>query len=322
MSKIIVVTGQTATGKTEFAQKLAEQYDGELINCDSRQIYRGLDIVTGKDLTDTKFHLKETKGNFNIGYYLLDGKTKIWLYDIVNPDQTFSAADYSLCALSVIKDIIKRGKTPILVGGTYLYIYYLLYQVKETHFDPDWKLRKNLESKTIKELQSILIQKNNKFFESLNRSEKSNPHRLIRKIELLSAGITPANVLNIPDSYSLSEKLQLKTIEIDFYGFYYLEKSNLEKTIKSRIIKRWKQGAILELKKILSENFTMDDSGLRSIGYKQIYDYIFAGISYEQILQVWLTKELQYAKRQYTFMKRDSHIKWKAVDSKNILLDF
>src|SRR3989344_2796407 len=104
---MIVITGQTATGKTDLALKLSKKHNGELINFDSRQIYRYLDIITGKDLPVSQIHL----------------------YDIVTPDQYFSSFDYALRAEEIIKNVINRGKTPILVGGTYLYLKHLLYGI-------------------------------------------------------------------------------------------------------------------------------------------------------------------------------------------------
>src|SRR3989338_8760356 len=97
---LFLITGQTATGKTSYALKLAQEHNGELINCDSRQIYKHLDIITGKDLTNKTFHSVHKIDTFDIGYYELP--TKIWLYDVVDPKDPFSSFDYQRCALYVI----------------------------------------------------------------------------------------------------------------------------------------------------------------------------------------------------------------------------
>ena len=142
---MIIITGQTATGKTKLALELAKKYDGELINFDSRQIYKYLDIITGKDIP----------------------KTKIWLYDIVTPDQYFSSFDFVKLVTPIIEDIKKRNKTPILVGGTYLYLKHLLYGIDDNNSPPDFKLRKKLNDKSVEYLQKMLIKLNKNIFENL-----------------------------------------------------------------------------------------------------------------------------------------------------------
>jgi tRNA dimethylallyltransferase len=134
---MLIITGQTATGKTQLALQYAQKYNGELINCDSRQIYQDLDLVTGKDLEEKKFYRLEKINQFQIGYYLLSyAKTPIpvWLYDVVAINHYFSSFDYRQLALKVITNIIARKKTPILIGGSYLYLYHLLYQINTIRF--------------------------------------------------------------------------------------------------------------------------------------------------------------------------------------------
>src|SRR3989338_10142578 len=130
--EIIIITGPSATGKTALALSLAQKYDGELVNFDSRQIYKKLDIITGKDIDN------------------------VWLYDIVDPKEYFSSFDYARRAITIIKDITDRKKVPILVGGTYLYLYHLLYQVETESIPPNSKLRKKLNAQTISKLQQKL----------------------------------------------------------------------------------------------------------------------------------------------------------------------
>ncbi|MFN4213105.1 MAG: tRNA (adenosine(37)-N6)-dimethylallyltransferase MiaA, partial [Microgenomates group bacterium] len=227
--KLIIITGQTATGKTklalEYAKNPPEGGEGELINCDSRQIYKYLDIITGKDLKkNSKLKTQNSKpqliiskriNNFEIGFYPISSdsnqfqlistdfnrfqpiiinqcqqfSTKIWLYDIVDPKQPFSSFDWKKCAQIVIDDIIKRGKIPIIVGGTYLYLKHLLYGVETENIKPNWQLREKLAKKSVEQLQEILKNLSPRLFNQLNQSDKNNPHRLIRKIEI-------ANYLN------------------------------------------------------------------------------------------------------------------------------
>ncbi len=290
--KLFIITGQTATGKTNYAIRLARQYKGELINCDSRQIYKGLDIITGKDIPIS---------------------TKIWLYDIVDPKQYFSSYDYVSCALPVIKDIISRGKTPIIVGGTYFYLFHLLYEVTTQHIKPDWKLRNNLNNKPVLKLQKMYKDLDLQSFHLLNNSDKNNPQRLIRKIEILKTSSSmPLNSFGIPKEIALSKKLGID-IQIEYRGFYYKNTADLLTNIKDRVEKRIKNRAIGEVKQLLKEGYSENDPGLKTIGYTQIIEYLKGKITKKQAVENWISKELQYAKRQYTFMKKDPHIVWREI---------
>lgn len=290
--KIIIITGQTATGKTKFALELAEKYNGELINCDSRQIYKRLDIIAGKEF----------------------GSSKIWLYDIVDPKQYFSSYDYTQYALGVIKDILNRGKTPIVVGGTYLYLYHLLYSIETENIPPDWELRKQMESKTVKELQKMLSEINVQVFNRLNISDRNNPQRLIRKIEIATYLRGSTNLAEGRlNEISLKEKIGIKNLIIKLIGLRFEDKNKLQQAVQKRVKERLKNGAIDEVKKLLHDGYTETDPGLKTIGYKQLIDYLRGRLTKEDAIQQWITKELQYAKRQYTFMKKDPHIKWRIV---------
>ena len=134
MEKIIIITGQTATGKTKLATEYAQKYNGELINADSRQVYKYLDVVSGKDLD-------------------IINRIPIHLYDVCDPKQPFSSHEWVELAKQTITDLINHGKTPIIIGGTYFYISHLLYDIETTGVKPDWKLRKKLNQKPVTELQ-------------------------------------------------------------------------------------------------------------------------------------------------------------------------
>jgi len=154
--KLLVICGPTATGKTALAAALAKKFDGELISADSRQVYRGMDIVTGKDRPDVP----------------------IWLYDVVNPDEEFSVSHWVRLANNAIADIQKRNKLPIVVGGTGLYIHALLNPLETIDIPPNRRLRKKLQSMTAHELQKMISRGD------MNQSDWNNPRRLIRKIEI------------------------------------------------------------------------------------------------------------------------------------------
>ncbi len=276
---MIIITGQTATGKTKLGEDLAKKYNGELVNCDSRQIYKYLNIITGKDIPKTKIHL----------------------YDIVTPDQYFSSFDYVKEAQKVIKDIKKRSKTPIIIGGTYLYLKHLIYGF-DTEAPPNFKLREKLNKKTVKKLQKILKKLNPKVFEGLNNSDINNPRRLIRKIEIEKS----------PSQNRREQKFLFPT-RFNLIGLRYKNKEKLKQAIKNRVEKRLKQGAIEEVKSLLKKGYKKTDPGMKTIGYKQIIDYLEGSISKEQAITKWITAEVRYAKRQMTFMKKDKNIKWRLI---------
>lgn len=312
--KVILITGQTATGKTERALELAAEQKGELLNCDSRQIYKHLDLISGKDLTNNDFHEIKKQGSYSIGYYTFDtpSRPKLWLYDIISPKDTFSSFDYQICALPLIKTILNKGKTPIIVGGTYFYFYHLLYDVETEHIQPNWELRKQFEKASVKELQKELQNINLKLFHQLNESEQANPQRLIRKIEI---SMKNANYeqQKLQSSMTLSRKLGIPDLEIEYQGLRYKDKDAELKSIQKRVDKRMKEGSVEEVEQLLNMGFTATDPGMKTIGYQQMILYLQGTYSKEEMLQTWITKEIQYAKRQFTFMKRDANITWREV---------
>ncbi len=292
MNKVIIVTGQTAAGKTSSAADLAKRNNGEIVNADSRQVYKKLDIITGKD------HPKNIR---------------VWLYDIVDPKEYFSSYDYVRKALPLIKKLLENGKTPVIVGGSYLYLKHLLYDVETENIPPDWQLRKRLENKPITELQAILTAINNTTIQQLNNSELNNPQRLIRKIEIAKA-VQPTRLYRHEfNTITLGDKLHIKNLNLRFIGLRFKDKEKLREKISQRVEKRLKNGAIDEVKKLLAEGYTENDPGLKTIGYQQIIKYLKGEITKDEAVKQWTFKEIQYAKRQYTFMKKDSNIVWKEI---------
>ena len=293
MKKILVITGQTATGKTKLALEYAHKLNGELLNFDSRQIYKFLDIVTGKDLEEIKEY-----------------KIPVHLLDLVSPDEPFSSFDFVKRAQQVIEDIWGRKKTPILVGGTYLYLKHLLYG-QDIKIPPDEKLRKKLEKKSVTELQETLLHYYIKMKSKpeINNSDWNNPRRLIRKIEILTA-------LRKLNKGSTSEVGRSRSSDVKFgrlkiIGLRHKTKESLIMAITERVEKRLAQGAMNEVKKILDMGYKKTDPGLQTIGYKQLISCIEGALTLEQAKIEWINKEVQYAKRQYTFMKGDKNILWK-----------
>ncbi|MCA9372395.1 hypothetical protein KC726_05925 [Candidatus Woesebacteria bacterium] len=303
---IFCITGQTATGKTRKAIELADEYNGELINCDARQLYRGIDIVTGKDLdlTTHTYNLWKQVENVSLGYYRLKGETgtKLWLYDAVDLTRPFSAYEYRTFVLTIMKEIIDCGKAPIVVGGTYFYMHNLLYGSVDERIEPDWKLRKKLEKRNVVELQNLLKKLDARLFKNLSKSEQYNRQRLIRRIE---KRMQPTKKI-----FSQSLKDVFPTNKVLVLGMKHATREETMKRVEVRVRKRIRMGAIEEIQKFLSKGYIKNDPGLKTIGCTQIIKYLQGETTREEMEREWITKEVQYAKRQLTFMKRDKHIEW------------
>ena len=296
--KIVIVTGPSATGKTNLALQYAKKYDGELVNFDSRQIYKKLDIITGKD--------KQIISNFK---FLISNY--IWLYDLVDPKEYFSSFDFVQRAITVIKDIIDRKKVPILVGGTYLYLYHLLYKIETENIPPSLLLRQKLNTETVAKLQDKLREVDTHLFQNLNESDKQNPQRLIRKIEI--ASFYKKKGVKVPTKMQFLFNNFFKDKEIEFIGLTYKNREDIFKAIKIRVDKRLKEGAIDEVRSLLAEGYNEHDPGMKTIGYQQIIRYLKGKMTKQQAIDEWTRKEFQYTKRQLTFMKKDPNIVWRYV---------
>jgi len=281
---LLLLSGPTATGKTSLALKLAKKFNGELISADSRQIYRGLDIGTGKD------HPKNTK---------------IHLIDIVDPSESFSVAQYQILALAKIRDIQSQGKLPIVVGGTGLYLDSLISPNTQTFsIKPNNFLRFFLNRFPLKLLQLTLrllsatgrsaFGGDLQTFKHLNNSDKNNPRRLIRKIEILL-------LKRVKTPPSLSR-------EGMGVGFNYLHlsltapNSFLFSKINNRIQERLNNGLLKEIKKLL-KHYSWSDPGLNTLAYKEFRPYFQQKDSLENCLARWRSDEHAYARRQKTWFK-------------------
>ena len=293
MKKLLVVCGPTATGKTNLALKLAEKFDGEIISFDSRQVYIGMDIGTGKDVKGAKLQN---------GFYLADG-VKIWLYDLVNPDYKFSVADYLIAAKKVIKITWQGEKLPILVGGTGFYIQALLKGLDSLGVSPDWELRKKLGTLGLPELQKRLGKLDFQRWQEMNKSDRQNPRRLIRAIEIalnkkegLKQKGLKANVLKIGLKTSLSKLYNL---------------------VDQRVEQRVKEGVEEEIKALVRKGYHFKNSVLGStIGYKEWQSFFEGRKSREEVVKDWKNSEHGYVRRQQTWFRKDKQIRWFDISGK------
>jgi len=275
--KLVVVLGPTASGKTELAIKLAKKFNGEIVNADSRQVYKGMDIGTAKP---TK---KEMKG---VPHHLLD---------IASPKRKFTVAQYRKLALKAIEKIQKRRKIPILVGGTWFYIRAIVDGIVIPEVPPDWKLRKRLEKKSPEELYKILKKLDPKRAKTI---EKENPRRLIRAIEICKKiGKVPPLKFN-PLPYPVL-----------MIGIKRTEKELMER-IRKRFFEWLKRGLILEvinLRKMGVSFKRIEEFGMH---YREIARYLQGKISEKEMIENSIKEIQDYAKKQLNWFKKDKRVKW------------
>ena len=314
MNKLLVICGPTATGKTALALHLAQKFGGELISADSRQVYRGLDIGTGKDIpTNFKFQISNFKLNQKkIGYYT-DGKTKIWGVDLVDPNEDFSVADFVRFTIPVVESIWRKQKLPIIVGGTGLYIRSLVQFLPDIFHTRDPKLRAQLETSSVEELQKEMKQKSPHRWQKMNHSDQNNPRRLVRALEIVQT-----------QTESLQKKSELKkyqqfTLTVDPLVFgLTVPKEILEQRIYARIKKRMKQGELEELKKLLRNGYSWDLPAMSATGYRVWKAYFEKKTSLEKIITAWEIEERNYAKRQITWFKKEAYVRWYEATSSTL----
>ncbi len=311
--KITAITGQTASGKTGHALRQAVERNGELVNFDARQVYKKLDIITGKDFTSNNFTKVTGMDGYDIGYYTIDyagSAIRVWLYDMADPKTAVSSYDFARCAQAVLRILKKEGKTAILVGGTYLYLYQLLYGT-ETEVSPDQKLRDRLQGLPVEALRKELAAIDPDIVQRLNNSDRSNPQRLIRKIEIAARYRTLGQLVPLEMKYVLKDEYRDPPVEIT--GIAFSDRSAVRDAITLRVRKRLEQGALDEVRKLLEAGYTPHDPGMKTIGYAQLIRHLAGEISFDEAVGLWTTAEVQYTKRQLTFMKKDPHIGWISV---------
>jgi tRNA dimethylallyltransferase len=279
MNKLLVICGPTGTGKTRLGILLAKKFDGEIVSADSRQVYKNMDIGTGKAWGE------------NI---------KIWGYDLVSPKDEFSVSKYLKFAQKTISDIERRGKLPILVGGTGLYIKGVVDGIPTINIPRNNKLRKNLKEMDTNQLYEHLSQIDSIRAGSMNSSDKKNPRRLIRAIEVAMWTLD-------------NSKKDLPRIKNDFDTLFIgLTASSgfLEKRINERVDERINKGFEEEVKDLLNSGVDWDDQSMISLGYRQWRDFAEKAVDKEAATAEWKKEERKYAKRQITWWKHDGRVHW------------
>ena len=305
IQKIIVIIGPTASGKSGLAVSISKKFNGEVISADSRQVYRGMDIGTGKI---TKSEMR------GVQHHLLD---------VADPKYRFSAENYRVMAHEAISGIISRGKIPIICGGTGFYIDAVLKEDPFPNMAPNYKLRDKLEKKSAAYLLLILkkIDPKRAMAISKSNSEKNNARRIIRAIEIASLYKGSPCIRGKPLDKYISTRVAL--VQTNRYKgspctnrydpiFIGIKPDNedLKKRILSRLLKRMKNGMVAEARRLHTHGLSwkrMEELGLE---YRYLARYLQGKIGKEEFIEKLNTEIWHYARRQMTWFRRNSKIRW------------
>ncbi len=294
MQKILVVCGPTAIGKTNVALKIARAIHGSIVSVDSRQMYSGLTIGAGKDIPPG-FSLQ--KSSVDVPVYS-DGKVDIYGYDVFKPTSLQSPSQLEKKLAHVLEHLDQKNVLTILVSGSGNYLNALLTPPPTATIPPNPQLRAELETKKVTELQEQLMLFDLEKFESMNESDRNNPRRLMRAIEVASC----AKLDN-------SLKTQVKRFDLLWIGLT-ASKEILEDNIKRRVESRILDGVIKETQALLQKYPGCESLLKVTLGYRQVLEFLSGNISIEALKTNWSIKEFQYAKRQMTWFKKNQNIHW------------
>lgn len=282
--KVVVIVGPTASGKTAVSIKLAKKINGEIISADSMQIYKYMDIGTAKPTLD------EMQG---IKHYMLD---------VVMPDETFNVAKYKSMAESAIEEILKKGKVPIIVGGTGLYINTLVDGIEFADVPGDEEYRNELIEKGYREgAMSIYKELEKVDSESAKKIDPNNIRRVARALEIYKVTGKTKTQLDIESRKEVKYDYRLFGMEWD--------RETLYNRIDLRVDKMIEAGLIDEVRNV-TEKFKISNTAVQGLGYKEVIEFLNGNISYEEMIEKLKLETRHYAKRQLTWFRRDKRIKW------------
>lgn len=289
MKKVIIIAGPTAVGKTSLSIKLAKKLNTEIISADSMQIYKGLDIGTAKITEDEKNDIKHH------------------LIDIINPSDSFSVHDFQRLCYDKMEEIFNKGKIPIIVGGTGLYIDSLIYDYDFLDVKPDKNLRSYLEvlyKKDPKLLLEYVINIDKQNYSHFNLNDKK---KIIRAIEVF-----------IKSGKTINYDRKKHTKDIKYY-LYVLndDRDKLYERINKRVDIMINDGLIDEVKSILDSGLDEDSQSMKAIGYKEVISYFRKEYDFETMIYKLKQNSRKYAKRQLTWFRRNEYSRWINIENKN-----
>ena len=283
--KVIVICGPTASGKTALSIELAKQINAEIVSCDSMQIYKEMDIGTAKPTKE------EMQG---IKHYLID---------CVEPTMRYSVAEYKKDAEKAIEEIIKKGKTPIIVGGTGLYVDSLIYSIEYPKIEFDQEYRNELEQianeKGLEVLYEMAKKIDPKAIEKISQNDKK---RIMRILEIYKATGKTKTEQEI-ESRRNESKYEYKVFAID------MPREILYERINKRVDIMIEQGLIKEVEELIKKYNTFP-TAMQGLGYKEVVEYLEGKISKEEMIEKIKMETRRYAKRQLTWFRKNKQTIW------------
>lgn len=284
--KAIAIVGPTSSGKTTLAIEIAKKFDGEVISTDSRQVYRGLDLGTGK-VTPQE----------------MDG-VKHHLIDIINPDRTYTASEFELDATAAIMDIRSRGKVPIIAGGTFFYLDMLRGIHQPARVPPDENFRLGLMGYSTDELFSKLESSDP---DRAGTIDAKNRPRLVRALEIINS------LGHVPKVKKVESPYDWLVIGID------IGRIRLHQNIHDRLHERLDNGMVAEVENLHKNGLSYERMHALGLEYRYIAMCLKHEITYSVMINKLETKIRQFAKRQMTWLKKDKEIEWFKPEDKDLV---
>lgn len=282
--KVIVICGPTASGKTSLSISLAKKINGEIVSCDSMQIYKEMDIGSAKPTVEEMQEIKH------------------YLVDFVSPEKRYSVSEYKEDASKAIEEIINKGKTPIIVGGTGLYLNSLIYNIQYNEMEVDLNYRRELEKEAEEYGLEVLYNRAKEIDpEAMEKVSANDKKRITRVLEIYNA--TGRNKTEL-------EKKSRKEVPYNYLIFgINMERSILYDRINKRVDIMLEQGLIEEVKNLINKYSNMP-TAMQGLGYKGVKEFLDGNISKEEMIEKIKMETRRYAKRQITWFKRIENIIW------------
>lgn len=283
--KVIVLCGPTASGKTSLSIELAKRINGEIISCDSMQIYKDMDIGTAKPTEQEKQGIK---------HYLLD---------FLSPEVRYSVADYKKDAEKAIEEILKKRKVPIIVGGTGLYINSLIYNIeyKDSKIDIDYrnKLEKMVVEKGLENLYEMAQKIDPEAMKNISHNDKK---RIMRVLEIYNETGKTKTELEI-ESRKNEPKYNYIVFALD------MDRDKLYERINKRVDIMLKNGLIHEVEKLIN-TYKIMPTAMQGLGYKEVVEYLKGNCTEEEMVEKIKMETRRYAKRQLTWFRKNKQTIW------------
>lgn len=295
MTKINVIVGPTSSGKTSLAVRLCKKFGGQIISADSRQVYKHMDIGTGKIPINNDIKVKRGPEVWEF-----DG-IKVWGYDLVKPNKYFSSYDFNMWALPKARNLLEEDKNVFLVGGTGFYIDMFTRRVEPSRIPPDFDLRKKLKKMSLSQLRKKLTSLN---LEVFNKIDRNNPVRLIRAIEK-----------------ELTEKKSPPLPYLQNVAFNYVGLQSSNEVLYDRadgwVEEIWENGLTTETKNLIDLGYK-NTRPLQGLVYKSVVDFLDEKMAEKQAIQRIKFDLHSYIRRQKTYFNKNKGIKWFDIIDKKL----